>query len=56
MKIKYLKEAPQGKVGDVADLDPAYANAFIAMGYAEEVKEEKPKTTTKKATVKKDNS
>ena len=57
MKIKYLKDAPQGKVGDVVDLDPAYATAFIAMGYAEpytEVKD-KPKTTAKTKTTKKDN-
>lgn len=35
MKIKYLKEAPQAKEGDVAEVEALYANAFIAMGYAE---------------------
>lgn len=56
MNIKFIKDAPQNKVGDELELDAFHANAIIAMGYAEEVKEVKPKTTTKKATVKKDNS
>lgn len=56
MKIKYIKDAPQGKTGEVIDIDSLQANALIALGFAEEYKEEKPKSTTKKATVKKDNS
>lgn len=55
MNIKYLKDAPQGKVGDVVDIDPAYANAFIAMGFAEVYTEEKPKPKAKAKTTKKDN-
>lgn len=56
MNIKYLKDAPQGKKGDVVELDSVYANALVAMGFAEEYKEEKTKAkTTKTKTTKKDN-
>lgn len=51
MKIKFIKDAPQNNVGDVLELDAFHANALIAMEFAEEYKEEKPKTkTTKKTT------
>lgn len=60
MNIKYLQDAPQGKVGEVVDLDPVYADALIAMGFAEVYKEEKPKAKPKTKTDtkqdKKDNS
>lgn len=46
MKIKYLKDAPQGVKGDVVDLDNVYARPLVAMGFAEYV-EDKPKTPTK---------
>ncbi|QFG05162.1 hypothetical protein 056SW001B_19 [Bacillus phage 056SW001B] len=46
IKIKQL--APNvitfsGKVGDIHELDETTAKYFIEKGYAEEVKEEKPK-------------
>ena len=51
MKIKFIKDAPQNHEGDEVELDDFHANALIAMGFAEEYKEEKPKTkTTKKTT------
>ena len=57
MNIKYLQDAPQGKVGEVVDLDPVYADALIAMGFAEEEKPKaKPKTKTDTKQDKKDNS
>lgn len=43
MNIKYLKDAPQGTEGEVVELDEVYANALIAMGFAEAIKEDKPK-------------
>lgn len=54
MKIKYLKDAPQGDEGDVVEIDSVYGIALVAMEYAEEVLEEQPKakTTTKKTTAK----
>ena len=50
MKIKFIKDAPQNHEGDELELDEFHANALIAMGFAEEYKEEKPKTKTKKKT------
>ena len=50
MKIKFIKDAPQNHEGDELELDEFYANALIAMGFAEEYKEEKPKTKTIKKT------
>lgn len=47
MKIKFIKDAPQNHEGDELELDEFHANALIAMGFAEEYKEEKPKTTKK---------
>ena len=47
MKIKFIKDAPQNHEGDELELDEFHANALIAMGFAEEYKEEKPKTKTK---------
>ena len=56
MKIKYLKDAPQAKAGDIKELENTVANVLILTGYAEEHTEEKPtatkKTTTKKTTAK----
>ena len=50
MNIKFIKDSNTFKEGDVAEVEALYANAFVAMGYAEEV-EDKPKT---KSTVKPD--
>ena len=52
MKIKYIKTAPQGKVGDIVELDKFFANALICLGYAEEYKQETKKRTVKKTTAK----
>ncbi len=50
MKIRYLKDAPQGKVGDVADVEDMAANVLIHLGFAVEVeeKQQKPTKTVKK--------
>ena len=54
MNIKYLKDAPQGKTGDVVEIDSLYGGVLIATGYAEEVEDKpEPKTATKKTTTKK---
>ena len=53
MKIKYIKDAPTANEGDEVELDPFYATALIALGYAKEV-EDKPKAkakTTNKKTI-----
>lgn len=55
MKIKYLKEAPQAKAGDIRELENAVANVLILTGYAEAYTEEKPKPKAKAKTTKKDN-
>lgn len=40
MQIKYIKDAPLGKTGDIADIAPDQAHILIALGYA---KPHKPK-------------
>lgn len=45
MQIKYIKDAPLGKTGDIADIAPDQARILIALGYA---KEHKPKSKTDK--------
>lgn len=52
MNIKFIKDSNTFKEGDVTEVEALYANAFVAMGYAEEV-EDKPKTKAK-STVKPD--
>ena len=39
MQIKYLKDAPLGKVGDVADVADDQAQILITLGYAKEHKQ-----------------
>lgn len=46
MQIKYIKDAPLGKTGDIAEVQDTEANILITLGYAEEYKA-KPKTTSK---------
>ena len=54
MNIKFIKDSNTFKEGDVAEVETLYANAFVAMGYAEVVEvEDKPKTKAK-STVKPD--
>lgn len=50
MKIKYLKNAPLGEVGEIADIDESEANVLIKLGFAENYQEPKPKTKPKKDT------
>ena len=60
MNIKFIKDSNTYKEGEVVEVEALYANAFVAMGYAEEVEAEvsteenkpkaKPKTATKKTT------
>lgn len=51
MKIKYLKNAPLAKKGDVAEVQTFQANILIRLGIAEEYKAPaKPKAPTKKKT------
>ena len=38
MQIKYLKDAPLGKAGDVAEVAQTEANILITLGYAREHK------------------
>lgn len=38
MQIKYLKDAPLGKTGDVADVADDQAKILITLGYAKEYK------------------
>ena len=45
MQIKYLKDAPLGKVGDVADVADDQAQILITLGYA---KEPKPRSKSDK--------
>lgn len=35
MKIKYLKDAPQAKAGEVKEIYCQYANVLIKLGFAE---------------------
>lgn len=44
MKIKYLKPAPLGSVGDIQDVPTAQANVLIRLGIA---KEHKPRSNKK---------
>lgn len=46
MKVKYLKDAPLNKIGDVADVMDTHANVLIRAGIAEHY--EAPKRKTKK--------
>lgn len=46
MQIKYLKDAPLGKIGDVGDVPDDQAKILIALGYA---KEHKSRTKSDKA-------
>lgn len=48
MKITYLKDAPLGAVGDIADVPDDQANVLIKLGIAKEFNE--PKTQTKRKT------
>lgn len=34
MQIKYIKDAPLGKTGDIADIAPDQAHILIGLGYA----------------------
>lgn len=50
MKVKYLREAPRGNKGDVAEVPETQANVLIRLGIAEEYKApvKKPSVTKKK--------
>ena len=50
MKVKYLREAPRGNKGDVAQVPDTQANVLIRLGIAEEYKApvKKPSATKKK--------
>ena len=59
MNIKFIKDANTYKEGEEAEVDTLFANAFVAMGFAEVVNTEtenkekpkaKPKTAPKKTT------
>ena len=45
MQIKYLKDAPLGKAGDVAEVADDQAQILITLGYA---KEHKPRAKSDK--------
>ena len=47
MKIKYLRDAPQGNQGDVAEVADMQARVLILRGFAEE---HKPRAAPKKKT------
>ena len=47
MNIKFIKDSNTFKSGALADVEEMYSRAFIAMGFAEEVKEDKPKAEIK---------
>ena len=47
MQIKYLKDAPLGKVGDVADVADDQAQILITLGYAKEHSSKEAKARTK---------
>lgn len=46
MQIKYLKDAPTARAGDIRDVSNNDARILIILGYAEPYKP-KPKTRTK---------
>ena len=56
MKLKFIKDSNTFKKDEVVDIEKLYADAFVAMGFAEPYTEPKvepkPKTTTKKTTAK----
>lgn len=53
MQIKYIKDAPLGKTGDIAELADNDAKILITLGFAEEHKDKpKPKATTSKIATK----
>lgn len=43
VEIKYLKDAPLGKKGDVATVQDYEAKALITLGFAKAVKKNEPK-------------
>ena len=45
MKILYLKDAPQGNAGDVAEVEDMAATVLIHLGFAEKFEEKQQKTT-----------
>lgn len=49
MKIKYLKPAPLGSVGDVQEVPVDQANVLIRLGIAEEHKTRSKKKSDEKA-------
>lgn len=53
MEIKFIKDSNTYKEGEVVELETLYANAFVAMGFAEvPTEEDKPKAKTTKTTKK----
>lgn len=54
MKIKYLKDAPAGKKGDVAEVPETAANVLIKLGFAEKYKAPAKKAPKKKTEPKTD--
>lgn len=53
MQIKYIKDAPLGATGDIAEVADSEAQILITLGYAEEYKDKpKPKATTSKTATK----
>lgn len=48
MQIKYLKNAPLGQMGDIADIEESQANILITLGFAEKVVD-KPKRQKSKS-------
>jgi hypothetical protein len=44
MQIKYLRDAPLGKAGDIANVDDNVGNVLIILGYAEIYESKKRKT------------
>lgn len=50
MKIKYLKDAPLNKAGDIADVQDTQANVLMRLGIAELYTVPKKKTKTSKKT------
>lgn len=50
MKIKYLKDAPAGKKGDVAEVPATHADVLIKLGFAEVNKAPAKKVAAKKKT------
>lgn len=48
MKIKYLKNAPLGQIGDISDVEDSQAGVLITLGFAEAVVD-KPKRQKSKS-------